>query len=203
MFKWLLITSAAALLVGCTTPPRSGTVDGRRTIHFSGYDWWVKQSDHARGPGPNLFSDSDESVWVDSKGQLHLTIEKREGKWNCTEVVTLKSLGYGNYTFELDSPVHKLDPDAVIGLFTWSDAPEQNHREIDIEIGRWGDPTNHLGQFVIQPYDRTGNMQRFAIPAGVRHAAFTFEWGAGRHRIPRNQRPVSALVWTGGRALEV
>jgi hypothetical protein len=173
MFKWFFIISATALLVGCsTTPPTLGN----RVIHFSGYDWRVKQSDHARGPGPNLFSDSKDSVWLDASHQLHLTIGKRGGQWQCSEVVMTNSLGYGTYTFELHAPVRKLDPDAVIGLFTWSDAPAQNHREIDVEIGRWGDPTNHLGQFVIQPYDRTGNMHRFAIPEGVRHATFTFEW---------------------------
>ena len=30
----------------------------KRRIFFSGYEWWVKSSPYAVGPGPNLFSDS-------------------------------------------------------------------------------------------------------------------------------------------------
>jgi len=177
MTRFLLLTILAALLVGCTTTPQPKAIDGLRTIRFSGYDWWVKQNDQARGPGPNLFSNSEQSVWLDDDNRLHLTIEKRDGQWLCSEVVTMESLGYGTYTFELDSPVQDLDRNSVIGLFTWSDQNEQHHREIDVEVGRWGDPSNQLGQFVVQPYDHPGNMRRFAIPPGVRHTTFTFEWG--------------------------
>src|SRR5437870_9597705 len=58
------------------------------------------------------------------------------------------SFGFGTYRFRLDSPVDDIDPNAVVGLFTWSDRPDFNHREIDIEISRWGEPGNPNAQFV-------------------------------------------------------
>jgi hypothetical protein len=49
--------------------------------------------------------------------------------------------------------VDKLDPNMVLGLFTYDSDPAFNNREIDIEASRLGnaaDPTN--AQFVVQPY---------------------------------------------------
>ena len=44
-----------------------------RTISFAGRKWTVKTGTGA--PGPNYWSDSSSSVWVDSSG-LHLKIRK-------------------------------------------------------------------------------------------------------------------------------
>jgi hypothetical protein len=132
-----------------------------RTLQFSGYTWQVKSSADLVGPGSNRFSDSSANVWVDNLGRLHLKLTKSKGRWYCAEVVNTQSLGLGRYSFELDSPVGGLDPNPVLGLFTWSDDPAFNNREIDIEFGRWGnaaDPTN--GQYVVQPYNGNGNLQR-------------------------------------------
>jgi len=41
-----------------------------------------------------------------------------------------------------------------------------NHRELDFEFARWGaarDP--NIGQFVIQPFDATGQISRFIVPS--------------------------------------
>jgi hypothetical protein len=42
----------------------------RRKIDFSGFRWLVKGTDTLEGPGPNYFSDDEESVWVDGEGRL-------------------------------------------------------------------------------------------------------------------------------------
>jgi len=114
-----------------------------RSIYFSGENWFVKAGSGRLGPGPNYFSDSQNNVWVDSQGRLHLRITKVGGKWYCAEVISARSFGYGTYRFYLDSPVDALDSNAVVGLFTWSDDPAFNNRELDIEFGRWG-TTNNL-----------------------------------------------------------
>ena len=132
-------------------------------ISFSGYEWFVKSSSSPVGPGPNCFSNSTENVWVDNQGQLHLKITKRNGKWYCAEVVSKDSFGYGKYIFSLASRIDRLNENIVVGLFTWSDDPEYNHREIDIEFSRWEYPTNDNAQFVIQPWDKPGNIYRFNI----------------------------------------
>ena len=127
---------------------------GPRWLSFSGYDWWVKTSAGQVGPGPNYFSDSTNNVWLDGQGQLHLRITNRSNQWQCAELVSARTFGYGSYRFQLASPADNLNPNAVLGLFTWSDDPAYADREIDIECSRWGnaaDPNN--AQFVVQPYD--------------------------------------------------
>jgi hypothetical protein len=147
-----------------------------RTIEFSGYTWQVKSSTGRVGPGPNYFSDSPDNVWVDNLDRLHLRVTASNRRWYSAEVVNSQSLGRGRYSFDVDSPVDALDPNVVLGLFTWSDDPAHNHREIDIEFSRWGtsaDPTN--GQYVVQPYDHPGNLQRIAA-SGASRSTQSFDW---------------------------
>jgi hypothetical protein len=175
----LALTLLAALSALAFSGPSADASRAARTITFSGYTWRVKSSADVVGPGPNRFSDTTDNVWVDGLGRLHLKLARSRGRWYCAEVVNTQTLGRGRYTFELDSPVAGLDPSAVLGLFTWSDDPAYNNREIDIEFSRWGDaadPTN--GQYVVQPYDRTGNLRRFTQPA-VSPTTVSFDWQAG------------------------
>ncbi|MGI8983853.1 MAG: hypothetical protein ACR2HM_04870 [Acidimicrobiales bacterium] len=135
------------------------------TIVFPGSSWGVKAGPTAVGPGPNFFSDDPENVWVDAAGQLHLRITYRDGQWRAAEVLLDRSLGYGTYRFNLASPVGNLDPNVVLGLFTWSDNPAYNNREIDIEIARWGSATAATNAgYAVQPADRARNTHRYLQP---------------------------------------
>lgn len=147
-----------------------------KVLSFSGYKWIVKSSETPVGPGPNYFLDSSENVWVDEKGQLHLRITERNGRWYCAEVISEKSFGYGKYIFYLASRVDQLNENIVVGLFTWSDSPEYNHREIDIEFSRWGQPTNDNAQFVVQPWDRPRNIRRFNVQLNGDYSTHSFDW---------------------------
>lgn len=40
----------------------------------------------------------------------------------------------------MDTPASALHDTGVLGLFTWDDASEHAHRELDVEISRWGRP---------------------------------------------------------------
>ena len=42
-----------------------------RTITFAGLTWNVRE-EQGGAPGPNRWSASDKSVWVDARGQLHM-----------------------------------------------------------------------------------------------------------------------------------
>ncbi len=148
----------------------------RRTIRFAREEWAVKSSPHRWGPGPNYFSDSEKNVSVDPQGRLHLRITHRDGKWQCAEVVSERTFGYGTYRFVLDCPVDDLDRNVVLGLFTWSDDPAYAHREIDVEFSRWGDPENDNAQFVVQPYQAPGHIYRFQWPTGLRWSTHSFTW---------------------------
>jgi hypothetical protein len=128
------------------------TLDGPR-----GLTWGVKTSSAKVGPGPNVFSDAPSDVWVDGAG-LHLSITKYGGQWRCTEVVGVDSLGYGRYRWTVASNVSNLDPSVVLGLFTWNDAPDYNHREIDIEFAKWSDLSSGTdAQYTVQPWDGAGH----------------------------------------------
>ena len=75
--------------------------------------------------------------------------------------------------------VSHLEPAAAFGMFTWDDlGVEQNHREVGIEISRWGDPANKNAQYVIQPYYVAANVARFTAPAG--RLTHSFRWEPGR-----------------------
>jgi hypothetical protein len=125
------------------------------TIQFSGFEWVIKDSkNRLTGPGKNYFSNSNENVWVDSIGKLHLKITQRNEKWYCSEVRLTESLGYGRYIFYLDSLPQELDKDMVIGLFMYDHLDTGNfHKEIDIEFSKWGEKKNENSQYVIQPYE--------------------------------------------------
>lgn len=150
-----------------------------RTLTFSGRTWTVKRSEALVGPGPNYFSDRPEDVWVDAQGRLHLRITERDGRWVCTEIVTTEALGLGTYSFALASRVDQLDPNVVLGLFTWDGAaPAHNYREIDIEFSRWGEVASANAQYVVQPWDHAGNRERFALTLDDAGSTHHFTWRA-------------------------
>ena len=168
----LLIVSGGCILID---------VDGERTLTFSGYQWMVK--DGLLAPGPNHFSDSPSNVYVDSGGALHLKIEQRNGRWYSSEVISEESFGYGRYLFHIDGQIDQLDPQAVLGLFTWDTEPGEYNREIDIEFSRWGeaDATTN-GQYVVQPHEVDANKREFnfspnANPEGI-YTTHVLEWRA-------------------------
>jgi hypothetical protein len=162
-------------------PPITGTVppaevppaepagvarDFRRSIQFSGYEWHVRSASDLEGPGPNYFSDSPDNVWIDGDGRLHLRIAPTpDGRWVSTELELGMSLGYGSYQFNLDSRVDQLDPNVALGLFTWSDDPAENHRELDIEFAAFGRPSQLTARYTLQPYTNPDNVYLFRPPA--------------------------------------
>ena len=151
---------------------------GRQTLTFAGKQWSIKTSmPEAAGPGPNLFSNQKKNVWVDEKGRLHLSItHNKDGRWLCAEIISEESFGYGTYTFTLDGPVEGLDPNAVLGLFTYAD----DNREIDIEFSRWGKTGDHNAQFVVQPGADPDGIKRFDGPKGTGSSTHSFSWQAGQ-----------------------
>jgi len=179
--RLLVVAASFALLATTTTAAGAGAeTTGPRTIAFSGSSWTVKASTGLVGPGPNVFSDSPENVWVDAFGHLHMRITHRDGRWLAAEVILDKSLGHGTYRFNVASPLGQLDPNVVLGLFTWSDDPAYNNREIDIEFAKWGDATATTNaQYVVQPYGSPGNLFSFVQPAGA-PTSHQFTWASNR-----------------------
>jgi hypothetical protein len=134
-----------------------------KTLQFSGYEWRIRNAPSDRG-GKNDYDASN--AWTDSNGALHLRIAKIAGEWTCSEVSLTRSLGYGTYSFVVRDVAH-LEPSVVFSMFTWDYAgTDPNHREMDIEISRWGDPTSENAQYVLQPFYIPENASRFMLPPG-------------------------------------
>jgi hypothetical protein len=155
-----------------------------RTVSFAGRSWRVKGPGYY-GPGPGNFGASADYVWVDTDGRLHMTIKKTGSTWYSTEVTLEEALGYGDYVFTTRGRLDTLDPRAVLGLFTWEygqcyDASYlwwNPYNEVDVEISRWGVAGNALAQFVAQPYDWTGNLERFdATYSDGEVTSYAFRW---------------------------
>lgn len=145
-----------------------------RTINWSGQTWDVRQSNGLEGPGPNTFSNSTKNVWVDSKNKLHLRVHKdtATGKWSSAEVVTWQWWGPGKYTWVVESPGNKLDPNVTAGMYVYQDASH----EIDVELAKWGNALDpNLVQYTVHPWQNAGNLVRYPSgPAGA--TTYSFDW---------------------------
>lgn len=172
-----------------------GDFPGGRTLVFAGFDWRVK-GPGVYGPGPNFFSDRPEVVDVVG-GELVMNQRRVGDDWASGEVVLSNPLGYGDYVFTTRGRLDDLAPNTVLGLFLWQypvgyDAANlwNQHNEIDVEISRWNDPANDVAQFVVQPYNAGGNIERFDIAyADDELVSYAFEWLPGR---------VDYRAWRGG-----
>jgi len=89
-----------------------------KTLHFSGYDWDIRESSSDRGGTRNL--NDPANAWMDEKGLLHLRIAGQPGNWTSGEVSLTRSLGYGTYRFTVRD-ISQLEPATVFGMFTWDD----------------------------------------------------------------------------------
>ncbi|WP_308990402.1 glycoside hydrolase family 16 protein [Mariniflexile litorale] len=182
----------------------STPVNSTRIINFSGYEWIVRTSDEGQeGPGPNYFSDSEENVWVDNEGRLHLKIvRKGDGNWYCSGITLRQSQGYKKYVFYVASRVDQLDENVVGGLFTY----KNDNEEIDIEFSKWSQSENQDSQFAIQPSDNVGNKTRYDLNLKSDLSTHFFDWKAssiefgsyhGHTLAPNAEDVISTWTYTG------
>ena len=201
---------AVTVVKGQTADPSSPP----KMLHFSGYDWLVRDLLSYRGGSMNSFDPAN--AWTDEHGALHLRVRKNQDGWSCAEVRLTRSLGYGTYLFVVRDISH-LEPSAVLSLFTWDGmvGTDENRQELDIEMSRWGVPKDENAQYVVQPYYIPTNVVRFNVPGGVLTHAFRWEPGqvtfttyagaqvTGRAR-PLNQHVFAARVPApGGEAARI
>lgn len=145
-------------------PPCNLSFD--RMFSWSGFIWAVVSSNESKcNPGHNYFSSSVDNVRIDSAGDLHIRITKRNNKFYCAELFTNEAVGYGLYTFYLSSRVDNLDKNVVFGMFTWNDVNcvTNANSELDIEFTRWGDSGNpNLLEYSVQPTNGGQEAERSA-----------------------------------------
>jgi len=175
---------------GTFTPP------AKEVLKFSGYEWEVRKSPSDRG-GPNDYD--ARNAWVDDHGLLHLLLTQRDGRWTSAEIKLTRSLGYGTYTFVVHD-TSRLDPAAALGFLTWDQfGPAENHRELDVEVSRWGNPDNKDVQFVVQPHYVAANVYRFQQPAS--RLTHSFRWEPDRalfRTVGSTGREIARREFTSG-----
>jgi hypothetical protein len=177
-----------------------------KTIAFSGYDWVVRQVMNERF-GRNEYD--ARNVWVDAKGHLHLLLTQRNGQWTSAEVVLTRHLGYGTYVFQVRD-VSQMDPASAFSMYTWDEfGADQNYREMNIDMSRWGDPHARNARYVLDPDHVATNVFRFDAPPGTLTHSLKWEPGrvsfatmrandTGAHAPPAAQWQMTAGVPTAG-----
>jgi len=162
------------------------------TINFSGITWEVKEVTDLQygGPGPNYWAAS--SVWVDAAGHLHLKIKKDPvtGRWNCDEVHSLQTFGYGSYIWKVEGAVDDLDKNIVLGLFNYK-AGDNGHHEVDIEFARWGNDAWPNFNYTVYPAygdPQTRQFQTYELSLNGTYSTYRFH---------RNSQKVSYKAFHG------
>jgi hypothetical protein len=165
--------AVATVVKGTGAPLRAPT----KPLKFSDYDWDVRTIASDRGGTNNLYDPAN--AWTDESGALHLQIDKKTNRWSCAEMVLNRGLGYGTYLMTVREASH-LPPAAVLSMTTWDEwGGDQNYREMDIEISRWGDAENrNNAQYLVQPFYIPGNVAGFYAPPGV--LTYLMRWESGR-----------------------
>ena len=188
MMESLPASGGPVVAIASTKGSGSYTPPPPKRLTFSGYEWEVRQTPSDRG-GPNDYD--ARNAWVDGRGMLHLLLTERDGRWTSAEVKLTRSLGYGTYSFVVRDASH-LDPAAALGFLTWDElGPEQNHRELDVEVSRWGNADNKDVQYVVQPHYVAANVYRFNQPAG--QLTHSFRWEPDR-ALFQTVRPDGTVV---------
>ena len=190
--------STPATVTGQTKPVTATGPAPPGSVTFAGWHWMPKASPEPVGPGPNRFGDAlDGNVSLDSEGRLHLKVTRRDGKWYAAEVQSTETIGYGTYAWEIEPPGTPADPNAVLGLFTWSDDPSQHHREIDIELSSFRRPGEVDGQYVVQPFATPGNLKRFYGVFAEQPTTVSFTWRPGEVVFANPAADVATWTYAG------
>jgi hypothetical protein len=152
-----------------------------RMIFFSERAWTVRATEVPDTPGPNIWTDDHDAVWVDLEGALHLAMLERDGEVLAAEVALVESLGYGTYVFSLDTPIRQRNEFTVVGLFVRDTLTEAENKEFDIEFARWADPDGPDAQFVVAPWQVQGNGETFTVGPLYEPTIHASHWAPDHH----------------------
>jgi hypothetical protein len=126
--------------------------NAENSIEWAGYRWYLRD-DQPFMKGPNNWNSSN--VWIDAYNKLHLKLSKSPttGSWTCAELYTKTKFSFGTFRWLIEGPIDKLDPNVVLGLFTYGGIDGTN--EIDIEVAKWGQTDPEASNLFYTVYPRT------------------------------------------------
>ena len=191
----------AGVVVVAKTPGNPSAKAVGPTLQFCGYEWTIRTAPSDSG-GKNFYDPAN--AWTDERGALHLRIAGSPDHWTGAQVILRRSLGYGTYRFVVRD-TSNLDPAAMLDMYTYeAAAANENHRRVDIQISRWGDPANKNAQFMLEPSYFAGNKVRFEAPGGALTHLLRWESGRVSFKTVRgsgagaNARPVAEHSFSAG-----
>lgn len=168
---------------------------GGKTLRFSGLQWKVRTIPGDQGSKTNEYS--SDNVSVDDSGALHLRLKRNSHGWVCSEIHSIRSFGYGTYTFNI-SDVAQLEAAVMFSAFTYFDRPlDGDHRELAIRLTRRGVASNTNGEFSIQPSFVPANFYHFNVPPGPLQLDMNWRPDEGEFLVSREQGPIrqSFVSW--------
>lgn len=145
---------------------------------WSGFTWNVRNQTRS-GPGNNLWAGANS--YLDSLGQLHLTIQKTKAGWTCAEIFTTVNFTNGTFEWWVNSRVDTLDKNVVVGLFVYpggnTSAPPLTN-EIDIEFAQWGNASNPHLFYTIWPKNTSLPYKSYGLPMNLtsNQSTHRFTW---------------------------
>ena len=115
----LAVATAEGPALARTTP---------KSVHFSGYDWEIREAASDRGGTRNQYDAGN--AWTDKKGFLHLRVLRQGDTWTSAEVSLTRSLGYGSYRFVTSdvSAVGTGHRPQLLHVGRWRPAPRNGYR---------------------------------------------------------------------------
>ncbi len=155
--KWtliglLLIVSVGLAIFVMPLQPGEAKVNinklglNQTTFTWKGQQWDVSSS------SPN--SDSTKNVWIDSTGNLHMTLSNVGGKWYNTKIESLDKYQFGTYRWTVSSPLLNIDKNAVASMYLYINDSDG----INIEATGWGDDnSSEKLWFEVQPASSSDN----------------------------------------------
>lgn len=79
------------------------------------------------------------------------------GGWTCAELYTSVTFGFGTFRWFVEGAIDTLDPNVVLGLFTYGGVDGIN--EIDIEAAKWGQTASTASNLFYTVYPSTLSAQ--------------------------------------------
>jgi hypothetical protein len=134
------------------------------TLRFSGLQWRVRTIPGSYASKTNEYSSNN--AFVDDSGALHLRLSRGAHGWVCSEVHTVRSLGYGDYTLAIGD-TSDLEPAVMFSAYSYFEqTSDGDHKELAIHLTRRGVASNTNAEFSIQPSFVPVNFYHFDVPSG-------------------------------------
>ncbi len=125
-----------------------------------------------------VYTQMENSTWVDDQGRLHMKLQKVGDRWYGTELDSPTTYLYGKFIWNVSSTSLQFERNTSIGFFTYTD----DSHEIDFEIHQWPglDPrlwfTNQPGSLDNHPNNVHYSVYSDSPYLDATNVTYTFDW---------------------------